>query len=129
MKKIILNIMATTGIALVVLALVALCYDASMLCISSVFQVLGLNIVIYAGMYLLNRFEYPYPILETGLKLVYVLALVLVCGWIFDWYASTPIFVLIPMAIGIFVVCLCLDAISLMGEVKTINKLINNEEK
>ena len=60
MKKMILNIMATTGITLVILALVATCYGGTVIFISAVFQALVLNIVIYAGIYLLNRFEYRY---------------------------------------------------------------------
>ena len=101
MKKMILNIMATTGITLVMLALVALCYGGTVLFISAVFQALGLNVVIYAGIYLLNRFEYRYPVLETGLKLVYVLALVLTFGWFFGWYENLSGAVLTLMTVVI----------------------------
>ncbi len=127
MKKMILNIMATTGITLVILALVATCYGGTVIFISAVFQALVLNIVIYAGIYLLNRFEYRYPILETGLKLVYVLALVLISGWVFDWYQNLSGPVLVLMTIVIFGVCVCLDTISLIDEVKKINCLIDGE--
>ena len=127
MKKMILNIMATTGITLVILALVATCYGGTVIFISAVFQALVLNIVIYAGIYLLNRFEYRYPILETGLKLVYVLALVLISGWVFDWYQNLSGPVLVLMTIVIFGVCVCLDTISLIDEVKAINGLIDGE--
>lgn len=128
MKKMILNIMATTGITLVVLAIVGLCYDATVIFISAVFQALVLNIAIYAGIYLLNRFEYRYPILETGLKLTYVLALVLTSGWIFGWYNNMSGLVLVLMTIAIFGVCVCLDTMSLIDEVKAINGLIEDDE-
>ncbi len=124
MKKIILNIMATTGITLVALALVATCYDATVIFISTVFQALFLNIAIYAGIYILNRFEYRYPILETGLQLIYVLGLVLTSGWIFQWYSNLPAIVLVVMTIVIFCVCVCLDTMRLRDEVKEINVLI-----
>ena len=127
MKKIILNILATTGITLVMLALVALCYGGTVLFISAVFQALGLNVVIYAGIYLMNRFEFRYPILETGLKLVYVLALVLACGWIFGWYENLSGAVLTLMTVVIFGMCMFLDTLSLREEVKEINGLL--EEK
>lgn len=128
MKKMILNIMATTGITLVILALVATCYGGTVIFISAVFQALVLNIVIYAGIYLLSHFEYRYPILETGLKLIYVLALVLTCGWIFNWYNNMSGPVLVLMTIVIFGVCVCLDTISLIDEVKAINGLIEGAE-
>lgn len=128
MKKMILNIMATTGITLVVLALVATCYGGTVIFISAVFQALVLNIAIYVGIYLLNRFEYRYSILETGSKLIYVFALVLTSGWIFDWYNNMSGLVLVLMTIVIFAVCVCLDTISLRGEVKAINDLIEGDE-
>ena len=128
MKKMILNIMATTGITLVVLAIVGLCYDATVIFISAVFQALFLNISIYIGLYIMERFEYKYPIVETGLKLVYVLALVLASGWIFGWYANMSVVVLWMMTIVIFGICVFLDTVSLIDEVKDINGLIEGED-
>jgi len=129
MRRMILNIMATTGVTLVVLSIVALCYDATVIFISSVFQSFFLNIVIYIGIYILNHFEYRYPIVETGLKLVYVLALVLAGGWIFGWYANMSAGVLGLMTIVVFGICVCLDTLSLIDEVKAINVLIEQERK
>ena len=123
----VLNIMATTGITLVMLALVALCYGGTVLFISAVFQALGLNVVIYAGIYLFNLFEYRYPVLETGLKLVYVLALVLAFGWFFGWYENLSGAVLTLMTVVIFGICMFLDTLSLREEVKEINGLIEGK--
>ena len=125
MKRTILNIMATTGIALVVLSFIAMYYGGSLICVNIVFQVLGLNIIIYAGIHILNRFEYRYPILETGLKLVYIFVLVLISGCIFEWYSSISVFTLGVMTVIIFVVCVCLDMFTLLDEVRTINKMID----
>ncbi len=129
MKKILLNIFATTGISLVALALVATCFDATLICIDTVFQVLGLNVVIYMGLYFMEHIEYPYPIPETALKLTYIIVLVLISGEILGWYSNLPSVVLILMTIGIFVVCVCLDTISLLTEVKSINILIKSSGK
>ncbi len=128
MKKVLLNIMATTGISLVVLSLVATLYDGSLICIDTIFQVLGLNVVIYIGLYFMEFIEYRFAILETCLKLIYIIVLVLVSGLIWGWYNSLPPAVLVLMTIGIFIVCVCLDAISLLSEVKAINVLIEGEE-
>ena len=127
MKKIISNILATTGISLVTLALVATCYKGTVICIDTIFQVLGLNILVYIGLHFIECIEYPYSVLETGLKLSYIIVLVLIYGGMFGWYENLPGGVLILMTIGIFVVCVCLDTISLLGEVKSINVLIEKE--
>ena len=128
MKKIILNIMSTTGISLVALALVATLYDGSLICIDTIFQVLGLNVVIYIGLYFMDFIEYRYAILETGLKLIYFILLVLISGFLWGWYSNLPGVVLVLMTIAIFIVCTCLDAISLISEVKSINILIEEEQ-
>ena len=125
MKKKVINIAATTGITLVVLSVVALCYNATLICISSVFQALFLNILIYIGLYVLEHFEYRYPVLETGSKLLYVMALVLVIGSMFGWYEYISATVLCLMTAIIFSVCVCLDMVRLMDEVKEINSLLN----
>ncbi len=127
MKKMILNIMATTGISLVALSLVATLYDGSLICIDTIFQVLGLNVIIYIGLYFMEFIEYRYAILETGLKLIYIIMLVLISGWLFGWYNNLSGTVLVLMTIAIFVVCVCLDAINLLSEVKSINVIIEEE--
>ncbi len=127
MKKMILNIMATTGISLVALSLVATLYDGSLICIDTIFQVLGLNVIIYIGLYFMEFIEYRYAMLETGLKLIYVIMLVLISGWLFGWYNNLSGTVLVLMTIAIFVVCVCLDAVNLLSEVKSINVIIEEE--
>ncbi|MBQ7926507.1 MAG: hypothetical protein IJ335_09480 [Lachnospiraceae bacterium] len=124
MKKLILNIMATTGITLVVLAIVGLCYEATVLFISAVFQALLLNVAIYIGIYILDYFEYRYPIVETGLKLLYVLVLVLIWGRMFQWYGNMSVGTLLTMTVIIFSLCVGLDTISLRNQVKDINGLL-----
>lgn len=127
MKKMILNIMATTGISLVALSLVATLYDGSLICIDTIFQVLGLNVIIYIGLYFMEFIEYRYAILETGLKLIYIIMLVLISGWLFGWYNNLSGTVLVLMTIAIFVICVCLDAVNLLSEVKSINVIIEEE--
>ena len=129
MKKMILNIMATTGISLVALSLVATLYDGSLICIDTIFQVLGLNVIIYIGLYFMEFIEYRYAILETGLKLIYIIMLVLISGWLFGWYNNLSGTVLVLMTIAIFVICVCLDAVNLLSEVKSINVIIEEERR
>lgn len=128
MKKLIINIMATTGIALVVLSFIALYYGGSLICIRTVFEVLGLNVAIYIGIYILNHFEFNYPILETGIKLIFILALTLLTGKIFGWYDSMPSKALIFMTIIVFAVCMCLDTMNLLEQVKSINALLEENK-
>ena len=109
---------------LTVLSLVALCYHASFLCLDTVFQALGLNAVIYAGISLLNSIEFRYYLAEIALKLLYSISLVLISGIIFGWYSSLSTPVLCFMVLVMLVLCGYLDMLSIKNEVREINDLI-----
>lgn len=127
MKKTVINIFAMTGITLVTLSLIALLYNASFLCLNTVFQALGVNVLIYAGNIFISRIEINLSLIETGLKIIYSIILVLIFGSIFAWYDSLPIPVLVGFTIFILIVCELLDMLSLRNKVKEINDLIGND--
>lgn len=124
MKKLISNILATTGIVLLVLSVVALCYGGTAIFINTVFQILVVNTVVYFGLYLLGFIEFRYPILETGVRLLYILSIVLLTGWLLGWYEFVSVTVLGLMTVVVMIVCVCLDTLSLRTEVKEINELL-----
>lgn len=127
MKKTVINIFAMTGITLVALSLIALLYNASFLCLNTVFQALGVNVLIYAGNIFISRIEINLSLIETGLKIIYSIILVLIFGSIFAWYDSLPIPILVGFTIFILIVCELLDMLSLRNKVKEINDLIGND--
>ena len=127
MKKTVINIFAMTGITLVALSLTAYFYNATFLCLNTVFQALGVNVLIYAGIKLINKFEINLSIIETGLKIIYAVILVLIFGNLFAWYESLSFPVLIVFTVFILIVCELLDMLSLKNKVKEINDLIRND--
>lgn len=102
MKHNIKNCLATTGMSLVLLAMVAVLYHARFLCIESVFQVLCANILIHAGLALLKQFESKYFIVEILAEIGYILGVLLIAGLLFGWYSSTPAWVLVLMGISVY---------------------------
>lgn len=62
------------------------------------------------------------------MDLSYIIVLVLTSGFLWGWYNNLLGVVLILMTIGIFGICVCLDMISLLSEVKSINVLLEGEE-
>ena len=64
MRKMLINILATTGVSIVALAVIATCYQASFLCIETVFQSFLANILIHIGIRCLNKIEFQYFIVE-----------------------------------------------------------------
>ncbi len=127
MKKTIINIFAMTGITLVALSMIAFFYNATMLCLNTVFQALGVNILIYSGIKLISKLEISLSLLETGIKLIYTILLVIVFGYFFSWYDNLPFPVLIAFTVFILIICELLDMLNLKIKIKEINDLIGND--
>ena len=125
MKKIVLNIMATTGITLVVLALIATCFNATFIRIDAVFQSFILNILLHIGYYFFSKKEYKYPILESVIQMGYTVVLVLIAGEICGWYESMPLWCLFGMAIVVYVLGILCSAVAMLGDVREINALLD----
>lgn len=128
MKKFVLHVMATTGITVVVLSLVALCFEACYLKIDGVFQSLLVNVLMHIGFFLLSKIEYRYPIVEEILKMGCTLLIVLIGGWLFGWYAYMPVWCLILMTVIIYVLGVAIGVISMLEEVKSINVLLEERD-
>lgn len=124
MKKMITNIMSSTGITLVVLAIIGTSFGAKCLFFSSIFQSLGANIVIHLGFLLTRKFESNYVVLEAALDIGYMIIVLIVFGAAFNWFTSTPIWILVFMAVIIYLLGLSLNLFRLRADIKVINKLL-----
>ncbi len=128
MKKILTNIMSTTGITLVILAAVALLYGGECLFVSTVFQILAANAAVHFGLILTNKYENKYPILEALLNITYTTAVILIFGFIFDWYSSTPIGILIIMVLLVYVIGYFISVLGTKEDMEEINRLLRERK-
>lgn len=128
MKKFVINILATTGLSLILLSVIALFYQAEYLCLQTVFQVFGANTVLHFGFLLLRKLEMKQLLIETFSGIAMIIILLIVCGFLFDWFSSTPVWVLIPMGFVIYIVSVVLDLISMRQDAREINMLIRKRE-
>lgn len=128
MKKFVINVLATTGLSLVLLSVIALFYQAEYLCLQTVFQVFGANAVLHFGFLLLRKLEMKQLLVEIFSGIAMIIILLIVCGLLFDWFSSTPAWVLIPMGFVIYIVSAVLDLISMRQDAREINMLIRKRE-
>lgn len=128
MKKFVINVLATTGLSLVLLSVIALFYQAEYLCLQTVFQVFGANAVLHFGFLLLRKLEMKRLLIEIFSGIVMIIILLIVCGLLFDWFSSTPVWILIPMGFVIYIVSAVLDLISMRQDAREINLLIRKRE-
>ncbi len=129
MKKGVIHIFATTGISLVLLAIIATLYSAQFLCVKTVFQVFLANVVAHLIFLLMYKIEIKYFAVEVAVEIVLTVALSLLFGAIFNWYISTPLFVLVLMSIAIYIISIILNILHMKREADKINKLIQNIKK
>lgn len=124
MKKFFVNIFATTGISMILLAIVALLFQAKCIYIQTVFQVFGVNIFVQSGLFFINKIEMKYTIVEMLLSMILITATLLVFGSIFHWFTSTPLWTLIIMGLVIYVVSAILNLFFMKQEAQEINTLL-----
>lgn len=128
MKKFVINVLATTGLSLVLLSVIALFYQAEYLCLQTVFQVFGANAVLHFGFLLLRKLEMKRLLVETFSAIAMIIILLILCGFLFNWFSSTPVWVLISMGFVIYIVSAMLDLISMRQDAREINLLIRKRE-
>jgi len=124
MRKLIINIMATTGITLVMLAIIGTLYGASLIAIRSIFESFAANVVIHLGLFLTRKIESKYVLLEAALDIGYIIVVAISFGAVFNWFSSTPIWVLVIMAVVIYFAGVLLSMIRIREEINTINRLL-----
>lgn len=129
MKKFVINVLATTGLSLILLSVIALFYQAEYLCLQTVFQVFGANAVLHFGFLLLRKLEMKRLLVETFSGIAMIIILLILCGFLFDWFSSTPVWVLIPMGVVIYFVSAVLNLIGMRQDAREINMLIRKREE
>ncbi len=124
MKRGFTNIFATTGLSLILLSIIATFYSAEFLCIKTVFQVFLLNVVVHLIFLLMYKIEIKYLVAEAALEIILTVAVSLLFGAVFNWYTSTPLFVLVLMSMAIYVISIVLNILHMKQEANEINELI-----
>jgi hypothetical protein len=129
MKNLAINIIFCTGAALVILAVFFVIFDTDQILVSTVFQIFGANILINIGVFLLHKIEFRYVILEYLLDTGYITLVLVIFGFIFDWYSVTPVWVLVVMAIVIYLFVIIASIVNVRKKTKEINELLQKRKE
>lgn len=124
MKKIAVNILCSTGITLITLAILGALFGATRLFISSVFESFLCNLVIHIGLFFTQKFESRYAVLEYALDIGYVVAVVTASGAVFNWYRTTPLWILLTMSAMVYLAGVLLSIFRLRQDIDEINRLL-----
>ena len=128
MKKNIVNILATTGISLLLLSVVALSFHASCIYLETVFQAFGVNIITHLGIMCIKKMELKNVFTGMVLEITFIVCELLVFGRLFHWFTSLPFLLLVCMGIIIYIISLFLNLLQMKQEAKEINFLIEKRK-
>ena len=147
-KQFLNNAFVTTAIVLIVLSVVALWYDGTMICISTIFETLLLSVVCEVIKHMMYKIDIANIYLGILLHYLLVLAAVLIFGYAFNWmqvvemqqkleavlifgYAfnwvnQLPVYVLAGMCGVVLILCCYLDISRVKADIDEINGLCEN---
>ena len=128
-KDIINYVMFVTGAALVILSVFSLLFNVEISFVPTVFQIFAANIVIVMGIFLRGKFEIRYIILEYLVDISYIIAVLVVFGLIFNWYSAVPVWLLVVMAVVIYIFLMIVSVTKIKKDAKELNKLLQKHQE
>jgi hypothetical protein len=128
-KKIINDIMFVTGSALVILTVFSLFFNVEISFVPTVFQIFAANIVIIIGLFLRGKFEIRNLILEYLIDISYIIAVLILFGFLFNWFSSIPAWLPIIMAVVIYIFATIFTVTKLRSDAKELNILLEKHHK
>jgi len=128
-KSIITNTMFVTGAALVILAVFSLLLNVEIHFVPTVFEIFAANIIIILGLFLRWKLEIRNIILEYLVDISYIIVVLVVFGLVFDWYSAIPMWLLVAMAVVIYIFAMIISVTKINKDAKELNKLLLKRQK
>lgn len=127
--KLLKNTFFTTGVTILLLAFVALLFGGSCIFVKTIFQALFANICIHIALWTTGRFECEFFLLEAVLDITAIIVVILVFAFLFDWFSSTPAWVLIIMVIITYIIGSALRMFRISDDIHSINEMLKANKR
>jgi hypothetical protein len=121
--------MFVTGAALVILTVFSLLFGVEISFVPTVFEIFAADIVIILGLFLRGKFEIRNLILEYLVDISFIIAVLVVFGLIFDWYSAIPAWLLVVMAVIIYLFAMIFSVTKIKKDAEELNKLLEKHQK
>jgi hypothetical protein len=121
--------MFVTGASLVILAVFSLLFKVEISFVPTIFEIFAANIVIILGLFLRMKFEIRNLILEYLVDISYIIAVLIVFGLIFNWYSAIPVWLLVVMAVVIYIFAMIFTVTKLKKDSDELNKLLRKHRE
>jgi len=124
LKRMILYVFASTGAVLFFLAFFYMFKENKFIPAGTILEIIVANLVITIGLFLTHKIEFRFAIFEYLLDIVFMLAVIVVSGLLFNWYSRIAVWVPVIIVIVIYVLFNLLDVVRVHRDIKEINKLL-----
>lgn len=115
------KVLISTMLSILGIATVGIILGASKIFISTVYQVLLVNIIIHTGLYLLYKIEIKYIFLEMALEYLLLNTLIISSGFVFNWYETVPFLAIIIIVLVVYIIVKIIDNENLNKKINDIN--------
>lgn len=129
LKNKIKSCLITTSLSLLVLTIVASLYQGHFLCLSTIYEVFLANILIHLGLTALEHFESTYFLMEDFLTISYILFILILLGFIFNWYQSISIWMLMCIGVIVYILGSLIDTFRVHVSLNQINHQLKELHK
>lgn len=128
MKKRISRCLVTTALAVIVLAIIADGCDGQYICTDTIYQILVVNVLIHAGLWLFEEIECSYVYLEIFGEVIMILFIIFVAGFLWKWFDSISMIALTTMGIVVYAVAYAIEAVHIRNDLDKINQMLGHLE-
>jgi len=128
-KKIVNNIMFTTGASLVISAVFLLLFKKEVYYAPVVLQIFAANIIINTGLFMIWKFEIRFMVIEYLVDVVYIIIVLVVFGVLFNWYSKVPVWFLVIMAVIIYTLAVIITVNRSKKDTDEINELLQKRRE
>ena len=129
LKRIILYVFASTGAVLFLLAAFVMFKDNKSINVNTIMEIIGANIVITIGLFLTNKIELHFAILEYLFDIIFMTAVIVVTGILFNWYSLISVWVPPVIVVVTYIIFNLLDIVRVHKDINDINKLLKKLEE
>jgi len=129
MKKTIINMMFTTGTSIVGLTLYFVFIREERILVQTILQLFGANILIHLGLHIRDKFEIRNPLIESVVDNSIMITVLLVFGFVFGWFVKIPVWLLVILAIGLYIITVFITSSEVKKDIEKVNKLLEEQNR
>lgn len=128
-KKVTVNVLATTALSIFLMSLVAVVKGFTLMGIVVPFEILLVNLLAHIGFILFDKINIKYKFFNYMIMLIYLVGIIIGFGYLFKWFVVNEIWVVCVVGVAVFIIALVIDIIKINRDASEINSKLQELRK